>query len=59
MATEKKKSAPKKLTVKDLEGLKAGKLMASGGTEVSAEASDGVKTIKAVNQKTTSSFSEA
>jgi hypothetical protein len=58
MATEKKKSAPKKLTVKDLEGLKAGR-MASGGTELSAEASDGTKTIKAVNQKTTSSFSQA
>jgi hypothetical protein len=59
MATEKKKSAPKKLTVKDLEGLKAGKLMASGGTEVSAigEASDGVK--HAVNKKTNDSFSQA
>ena len=48
--TTTKKSASKKLNVKDLANLKAG--MMAAGTELSAEVSDGTKTIKADNQKT-------
>ena len=55
--TTSKKTASKKLSVKDLANLKAG--MMSAGTELSAEVSDGTKTIKADNQKTGASAATA
>ena len=52
--TTAKKTAKKKLSVKDLSNLKAG--AASGGTEASSEASDGKKTLKILNQKQTNAM---